>query len=70
MRPNQQPMVYAYRALFGAGFIVLGAVTLLRVAAVTAPPNTKILGVLLSCAMIGLGVARVVQYLRFRGGAR
>ncbi len=69
MRPNN-PALYAYRALFGAGFVVLGAVTLARVATVAAPANTKILGVLLACALIGLGLARIVQYVRFRKSGR
>ncbi|HEX3551572.1 MAG TPA: hypothetical protein VHT53_14395 [Candidatus Elarobacter sp.] len=61
-----RPMLYAYRAVFGAGFVVLGGVTLWRVAVTAAPPNTKILGLLLACAMIALGLARIVQYVRYR----
>lgn len=60
--------VYRYRAVFGGGFILLGAVTLWRVAIVPVPPGNKILGLLLACAMIGLGAARIVQYRRYRGG--
>lgn len=67
MRVNQRA-VLRYRAFFGAGFIVLGAVTLWRVLAVPAAPNSKLLGALLAVAMIGLGIARIMQYLR-RGRA-
>lgn len=66
MRVNQT-IVLRYRAFFGVGFIGLGAVTLWRVAVASAPPNSKLLGGLLAVAMIGLGVARVMQYVR-RGG--
>jgi len=64
MRMNRT--ISAYRAFFGGGFVVLGAVTLWRVAAVPAPPTSKVLGVVLACAMIGLGVARIAQYVRLR----
>jgi len=58
--------VYRYRAVFGFGFLVLGAVTLYRVAVVDAPFGNKILGGLLALAMLALGVARLAQYVRFR----
>ncbi len=64
MRMNRT--LAAYRAFFGGGFVVLGAVTLWRIAVVPVPVNSKILGVLLAFAMIGLGVARIVQYVRLR----
>jgi hypothetical protein len=58
--------VYRYRAVFGLGFVVLGAVTLWRVAVTSVPASNKFLGVLLALAMIGLGVARLMQYARYR----
>jgi hypothetical protein len=61
-------IVYRYRAAFGLGFVVLGGVTLYRVAVVNAPPNNKILGVLLALVMVGLGVVRLAQYARYRQG--
>jgi hypothetical protein len=60
--------VYLYRAVFGAGFVVLGAVTLWRVAIAPAPPASKLLGIVFGLALIGLGAARIVQYLRSRRG--
>lgn len=68
MRVNQR-LLLRYRAAFGVGFMVLGAVTLWRVAAATAPATNKIIGALLAVAMIGLGLARIMQYVRGRGGA-
>ncbi len=65
MRPTSR-MIFAYRALFGAGFVVLGLVTLWRVALVRVPMTNKMLGMVLALAMIALGVARIVQYLRAR----
>jgi hypothetical protein len=59
-------MVYGYRATFGLGFILLGALTLWRVATVPVPAGNKIIGVVLAVAMIALGAARIVQYLRYR----
>ncbi len=61
--------VYLYRAVFGAGFVVLGAVTLWRVAIAPAPVGSKVLGVVFGLALMGLGAARIVQYLRSRSGA-
>jgi hypothetical protein len=58
--------VLRYRALFGVGFVILGLVVLARVALTPAPANAKILGGLLALAMIGLGVARVMQYAKMR----
>jgi len=59
-------VVYRYRAIFGCGFVALGAVTLWRVAAAPAPPNTKFLGAVFALALIGLGAARIAQYVRGR----
>lgn len=59
-------LVYRSRAAFGLGFVVLGGVTLVRVATAAAPPGSKVLGALLALAMIGLGIARLVQYQRYR----
>jgi hypothetical protein len=61
-----RPIVYGYRATFGLGFIVLGAVTLWRIATVPVPPGNKLIGLALALAMIGLGIARVTQYVRYR----
>ncbi len=61
-------LVYRYRAAFGIGFVALGAVTLYRVAIVAAPAGNKALGVLLALVMIGLGAARIAQYVRWRRG--
>jgi hypothetical protein len=63
---NDRRIVYRYRAAFGLGFLVLGAVTLYRVAVIAAPPSNKILGASLAVAMIALGVARLVQYARYK----
>lgn len=65
---RDRAVVYRYRAVFGGGFILLGAITLWRVALVPIPAGNKVLGLLLACAMIALGVARIVQYRRYRGG--
>jgi hypothetical protein len=59
-------MLYSYRATFGLGFIVLGAVTLWRIATVPVPAGNKVIGVVLAVAMIALGAARIVQYVRYR----
>jgi hypothetical protein len=69
MRRNPD-VVYAYRAAFGVGFVLLGAVTLWRIAIVPVPAANKMLGVLLAAAMIALGTARIVQYVRYRNGPR
>ena len=69
MRRNPDA-VYAYRAVFGLGFVLLGAVTLVRIAAVAAPAPNKVLGVLLALAMIALGGARIAQFVRYRNGPR
>jgi hypothetical protein len=58
--------VYLYRALFGVGFVVLGAVTAYRVAIVHAPPGSKTLGLLLAVVMMALGGVRIGQYVRAR----
>ncbi len=51
--------VLRYRALFGLGFIVLGALMIVRVAVAAAPPSSKILGLLLGVAVLALGIVRV-----------
>jgi hypothetical protein len=63
-------VVYRYRAIFGFGFVVLGAVTLWRVAAAPGPLNTKFLGAVFALALIGLGAARIAQYVRARRDLR
>lgn len=68
MRLNQR-ILLRYRAVFGAGFVLLGAVTVWRVIVASAPANNKILGALLGIVMVGLGVARIMQYVRGRDGA-
>ncbi len=62
--------IYRFRAMFGLGFIALGVVTLWRVAAAPAPTNSKIIGVILALGLIGLGVARIVQYARIRAAGK
>ena len=68
MRVNQTT-VLRYRAAFGLGFIVLGVVTLWRVATAAAPPQSKLIGAALAIVLIALGVVRVRQYARARRGA-
>lgn len=68
MRLNQR-ILLRYRAVFGAGFVLLGAITVWRVIVAAAPPNSKILGGLLGVVMVGLGIARIMQYVRGRDGA-
>ena len=63
---SRQPTLYGYRATFGLGFIVLGVLTLWRVATVPVPPGNKVVGVVLAVAMIALGAVRIVQYVRAR----
>jgi hypothetical protein len=58
--------IYRMRAAFGLGFIILGLVTVWRIATAPAPPNSKLIGGLLALVLIGLGTARVVQYVRLR----
>jgi hypothetical protein len=58
--------ILGYRAVFGAGFVVLGAATLWRVLATPAAAANKTLGVLLALALVGLGVTRIAQYARAR----
>jgi hypothetical protein len=68
MRVNQTA-VLRYRAVFGAGFILLGLVTLWRVAAASAPAQSKITGLALAVVMIALGVVRLMPFLRARRGS-
>ncbi len=70
MRRIDQRTVLRYRALFGAGFIALGGVTLWRVLVAPAPGANKTMGGLLALGMVGLGIARIVQYARARNAAR
>jgi hypothetical protein len=63
---SRRPILYSYRATFGLGFIVLGALTLWRVATVPVPAGNKIVGVVIAVAMIALGAFRIVQYVRYR----
>ncbi len=62
-------VVYVSRALFGIGFVALGALALARVLLAAAPPGNKIVGGALGVAMIGLGIVRVGQYVRWRRGS-
>jgi uncharacterized membrane protein YbhN (UPF0104 family) len=71
--PQQPPpkrsvlaVTYASRATFGVGFVVLGALALVRVATTAAPLNSKLIGGALGVVMIALGAFRIVQYLRWR----
>jgi hypothetical protein len=65
-----RPIVYRYRAVFGAGFLALGAVTLWRIVLAPGPAGSKVWGVLFALALIGLGAARVAQYFRARRDLR
>jgi hypothetical protein len=67
VRRIDQSTVLGYRALFGAGFVALGGVTLWRILIAPAPPANKTLGVVLAVVMIGLGITRIAQYARGRG---
>jgi hypothetical protein len=69
VRRIDQSTVLGYRALFGVGFIALGALTLWRILVTPAPGANKSLGVLLAVALVGLGITRIVQYLRGRNPA-
>ena len=59
-------ITYTSRAAFGFGFIVLGVLALYRVLTAAAPVNSKLIGGALGAVMIGLGIFRIVQYLRWR----
>lgn len=65
MRVDRRTVV-RYRAAFGVGFIALGLVVLWRIIVQPAPAANKGLGVVLALAMIGLGVARIMTYLKAR----
>ena len=71
--PNRRVLALGYRAraLFGVGFLALGAIALYRVAIAPAPPANKTIGAALGVAMVALGVFRIVQYVRWKreGGA-
>lgn len=69
MRRIDQSTVLGYRALFGVGFVALGALTLWRILVTPAPGANKSLGVLLAVVLIGLGITRIVQYVRGRNTA-
>jgi hypothetical protein len=58
--------IYRLRAAFGLGFVGLGIVTLWRVATVPAGTNGKLIGGVLAVALIALGTARVLQFVRQR----
>jgi hypothetical protein len=62
--------VYRLRAAFGLGFVVLGLVTLWRVATAPGPSNSKIIGGALALALMGLGIGRLVQYQRMRASGK
>lgn len=55
-----------YRAAFGVGFVVLGAITFYRMVAAPAPLSTKLLGLALGAAMLALGIARIAAFLAWR----
>jgi hypothetical protein len=65
MRANRG--IPLYRAIFGLGFVVLGAFTAYGVLTSRAQGN-KVLGVMLAIVMIALGGVRIGQYLRARRG--
>lgn len=58
--------VYLYRALFGVGFLVLGAMTVYRVAVAPGPLTSKTLGLLTALVFLALGGVRIGQYVRAR----
>jgi hypothetical protein len=66
--PNRSVLAVTYhtRGLFGVGFLVLGTIALYRVLTAPAAPGNKIIGAALGTAMVGLGVYRIVQYLRWK----
>ncbi|MBV9440201.1 MAG: hypothetical protein JOZ24_09445 [Candidatus Eremiobacteraeota bacterium] len=64
MKPSPERTIYAARAFFGVGFILLGAIALWRVAVATTP--NKGIGFGLGLAMIALGVFRLLQFARYR----
>jgi len=67
VKPSVLAVTYRSRAVFGFGFVVLGAIALYRVVlAAGAPLNSKLIGGALGVAMIGLGVFRIAQYERWR----
>jgi hypothetical protein len=63
---NLTTATYTARGFFGAGFLVLGALALYKVAVAAAPPGNKIMGGALGVAMILLGIYRIRQYLLWR----
>ena len=62
-----QATVLRYRALFGAGFLVLGIIVLVRVVTAPAPPSSKVLGGAFALATIALGTVRLVTFAKARG---
>lgn len=52
-----------FRALLGAGFIVLGAITLYRTVAIAGVGTHSIPSFVLGAAMIALGVLRLRDFL-------
>ncbi|HZO95451.1 MAG TPA: hypothetical protein VFB22_17005 [Candidatus Baltobacteraceae bacterium] len=68
--PNRSAhAIHLSRAVFGVGFVALGALAFARVALAAAPPGSKIVGGALGLAMIALGLVRIGLYVRWRRGA-
>jgi hypothetical protein len=59
-----------FRALLGAGFIVLGAVLLYRTVAITGIGTKSIPSFVLGAAMIALGVLRLRDFLALTASGR
>lgn len=59
----------AYRAAFGAGFVLLGAIITVRTLVAEAPAGAKITGTSLGLAMCALGIVRMAAWLRARRDA-
>ncbi len=67
MRTNQTA-VLRFRAVFGLGFLLLGLVMAWRVGFAAAPAQNKLIGIVFALVMIALGVVRIRDYARARGG--
>ena len=58
--------VARFRAIFGLGYVLFGALALWRVFTAPAPPNAKLLGLLFALALIALGVVRLAAFAKAR----
>ncbi|HTW86205.1 MAG TPA: hypothetical protein VMD91_19190 [Candidatus Sulfotelmatobacter sp.] len=62
--------IYHSRGAFGVGFLVLGAVVIWRDVAAADPWRSKLLGGAFGVVLLGLGITRIVQYVRWRRAQR